>query len=131
MSCKKLWAVNVVLFVASFSILCGVDQAVSSMLRPRPKSDAQVASEYEEATRVFSPEELQAMERSKMSIQRDFEHNRYKIGGYWLAWPRDGWGRPFPENHYGFPYDPSVPGNIDGMMAGVGAEKETLHNAGF
>lgn len=82
--------------------------------------------EYEQVVHTPSAGELREMQKCKQMVQRDRVNGRYRVGDYWVAWPTDNWGRPFPENDYGLPYDPSVPGNKNGLLNGQGNEAETL-----
>ena len=84
---------------------------------------------YEQASHTPSAGELKQMEKCKKMVQRDRVNGLYKDGDYWVAWPVDSWGRPFPENDYGLPYDPEVPGDKNGMMAGRGNEEELIKKA--
>ena len=59
--------------------------------------------EYEQVGHTPSADELLEMQKCKQMVQRDKAHNRYKVGDYWVAWPCDNFGRPFPENDYGLP----------------------------
>ena len=85
--------------------------------------------ECTQAAYTPSSGELREMEKCKRMVQRDRANGRYKVGGYWVVWPTDNWGRPLPENDYGLPYDPEVPGDKNGMMSGRGNEEEIVKQA--
>ena len=86
-------------------------------------------SEYDRPSSEFTAGEVEMMAKVKKLVQRNRSTGLYCDGGYWVKWPTDALGRPWPENDYGLPYDPSIPGDKNGLMSGYGREAETLKEA--